>query len=87
MNIIQLHLEISKWRDDQVLQLTGVPQWIKSNVKFLYFISALCGSSFSAISLCNSYLLFLNMFSMGLPQHHKAIFATKRFFSIVLFEV
>ena len=87
MNIAQLHSEISKWRDDEVLQLTGVPHWIKINVKFLYFITAICGSSFSAVSLCNSYLLFFNVFSMGLPQHHKSIFASKRFFSIVLFEV
>ena len=86
LNIIQLHFEISKWRADTILQQTGVTQWIKSNVKVLYLLTALCGSSFSAVCLCNSYLLLLNMFSMGLPMYHKSIFTSKRFISVVLFE-
>ena len=87
MNVTQLHLEISKWRDDEILQQTGVSKWIKSNVKMLYFITAISGSSFASVSICNSYLLFWPIFSMGLPQYHKSIFTNKRFTSVVLFEV
>ena len=85
-NIIQLHFEILKWRGDSILKQTGVIKWIRSNVKLLFFVSVVCGSSFSAIALCNSYLLQLGFFSMGLSRYHRAIFQNKRFFSIVLLE-
>ena len=85
-NILQLHFEISKWSKDQVLSTTPVRGWIRSRVKFLYCIAVLCGSSFSAIQLCNSYLFKLSLFSMGLSRYHKNLFQTKRFASIVLLE-
>ena len=86
-NVIPLHFEISKWTQDIVLKDTQVPSWVKRNTKFLYFLSVITGSSFTAISLCNSYLFRWSIFSMGLPQYHRSIFQTKRFFSVVLLEV
>ena len=86
-NIIQLHLQISKWTKDRILKHTPLPQWINFNLKFLYCISVLCGSSFSAIALCNSYLFQIPLFSMGLSHYHRSIFQNKRFWSIVCLEV
>ena len=86
-NVIQLHYEIGKWSTDPVLAPTPVSGWIRSKVKFLYFISIACGSSFSAVQLCNSYLFKMNIFSMGLSRYHKNRFQTQRFSSIVLLEV
>ena len=86
-NILQLHFEIGKWSSDPVLRKTPVPGWIRSRVKLLYLISIVCGSSFSAVQLCNSYLFKLSVFSMGLSRYHKNLFQTKRFSSIVLLEV
>ena len=86
-NILQLHFEISKWQKDTILRKTGVSNWIKSNVRLLYFVSVISGSSFSAISLCNSYLFQLSVFSMGLSKYHQSIFQNKRFYSVVLLEV
>ena len=70
-NLIQLHIEISKWINDRlILANTGVKLWIKSKVTFLYLLSILSGSSFSCISLVNSNLFQLSIFSMGLSRYH-----------------
>ena len=86
-NIIPLHLEISKWTQNDILKQTAVPQWIKRHTKVLYLLSVVTGSSFSAISLCNSYLFKWDVFSMGLPHYHRSVFQNTRFFSVVLLEV
>ena len=86
-NLLQLHLEISKWTNDSILNHTHASYWIKSKVKVLFLISVVCGSSFSAVALCNSYQFQLSAFSMGLSRYHSSIFQNKRFFSIVLLEV
>ena len=86
-NVLQLYYEIGKWSKDPVLQPTPVSGWIRSKVKFLYFVSIVCGSSFSAVQLCNSYLFKMKIFSMGLSRYHKNRFQTQRFASIVLLEV
>ena len=65
---------------------SGVPYWIKDNLRTLYFLSAISGSSFSAIALCNSYLFQLPVFCMGLPYYHQSKFQNKRFFFVVLIE-
>ena len=49
-------------------------------------MSAVTGSAFSAIALCNSYLFQLPIFCMGLPYYHQLKFQNKRFFSVVLLE-
>ena len=85
-NVLQLHFEVLKWLKDPALKNTQAYHWVKTKVKLLYFISVICGSSFSAIALCNSYLLQLSPFSMGLSRYHRSIFQNKRFFSIVLLE-
>ena len=66
---------------------TRVRTWIKSRIKLVYFLSFICGSSFSTITLCNSCLYQLNVFSMGLSKKQMAIFQNKRIFSIVCLEV
>ena len=85
-NIAQLHLEISEWTNDPIIQYTTAAHWIKSRIKALYILSVICGSSFSAIALCNSYLLQIPMFCMSLSLYHQRLFAKKRFFSVVLIE-
>ena len=86
-NVIQLYYEIGQWSKDPVLTPTPVSGWLRSKVKFLYFISIVCGSSFSAVQLCNSYLFKMKIFSMGLSRYHKNRFQTQRFASIALLEV
>ena len=85
-NLFQLHIEVLKWTSDPILVNTQVPVWIESNMKYIYMMALLSGSSFSAINLSNSYLLYLSLFSMGLSKYHKKLFQSKRFFSIILFE-
>lgn len=85
MNIYQLHKEIGIWMlNPDCSQIVG--PWIKKRVKFLYTLSFICGSSFSAIELCNSHLFELAIFSAGLPNRMVWIFKNKRFFSVVLLE-
>ena len=86
VNITQLHMALTSWTNDTIIEYTSASQWIKQRTKLLYLLSAICGSSFSAIALCNSYLLQLSVFSMALSQYHQRLFARKRFFSIILFE-
>ena len=86
-NITQCYFEFKQWNSDILFRNSLLSEWIKKNVKICYFISVICGSSFSAIALCNSYLYQINAFSMGLPMYHQRSFKTKRFFSIVLLEV
>ena len=88
LNVFQMHKQLNHWaHNDPILKQTQTPQWIKSYVRLLYFFAIICGSSFSAVALCNSYLFRFKMFSMGLSRYHKSIWKNKRFFSIVLFEV
>ena len=92
VNVYQLHVEISKWNDDAAssngnLSTKQVSHWIESRIKFVYVLSFISGSTFSSISLLNSYLFELEMFSMGLSKHQKASFQNKRIFSVVLLEV
>ena len=84
--MIQLHKQVQRWRRDSMLQRTNVIFWFDEYLKMLYLVSVICGSSFSAIALFNSFLLRLDVFGMGLSQYHRRQFQTKRFFSIVLFE-
>ena len=78
INLIQLQSEIKKWLEDgdtrQILN-----SWIKSNVKILYGVSIIFGSSFSGIELCNSNLFQWYIFYMNLPRMYKRIFKHKRF--------
>ena len=88
VNVGQLHNEIKHWRDNQNETVNSQACiWIKSRIKIIYIITFICGSSFSTISLCNSYLFQLNIFSMGLSKKQLAIFKNKRIFSVVLLEV
>lgn len=87
VSLIQLNIQLSKWKNDVILANTDVLIWVQNKVIFLYFVAVICGSSFTAIALCNCYLLQQSTFSMGLSNYHKRKFQNKRFFSIVLFEV
>ena len=86
VNLYQLHCELSKWLVDPILIKTECPLWMLTFVKSLYTIAVVTGSSFSAVSLCNSNLFRLRIFSMGLSRFHQKNFQNKRFFSIVLLE-
>ena len=85
-NIWQLQSQLTKWTNDPILNKTGVSKWIQTNVKSMYLISVFSGSCFSAIALCNSYLLQLSVCSMGLSHYHQSIFWKKRFVCVVLLE-
>lgn len=77
INVTHLHMEISRRCDNSILRLTGISKLITSN--------SICGSLSGAESLCNLYLFFSSMFTIGLPQHHKNIETNVA--SIVLFEI
>ena len=85
-NIVQLHNEVGKWTKDDILIEIDMPGWISTYMKFVFIIALICGSSFSAVNLSNSRFLEMSLFTMNLPQYHRKLFETKRFFSIVLFE-
>ena len=84
-NIFQLHKEISIWINDVDIN-SVIILWIEQNIKYLYFVSIIFGSSFTAIELSNCGLFCLNKCNMGLNKHQLAIFANKRLFSVILFE-
>eukprot|EP01084_Bolivina_argentea_P076852 139328_1 len=60
--------------------------WFANNALWLYTLSFITGSSFSAVSMLNSHLFSLDLFSMGLSQRNIGYFHTKRVYSIVLIE-
>ena len=84
--LIQLHLQMSEWSEDAVLKNTDVTKWISSNITLVYLLAVLTGSSFTAIDICNCYLLKLSIFCMGLSEYHKTHFQIKRFFSVIMIE-
>ena len=87
INLVQCHFSLSKWIQHPILKTTSVPSWIDKSAKMVYFLSVVCGSSFSAIKLVNSYLFEWEIFSMGLPSYYLAKFDRKRFISVVVLEV
>ena len=74
----QLQNEIKLWMDD-IDSKNIIPIWIKNNIKFLYLLTILTGSSHSAVGICNSNLFSLNIFDMGLNKRQLAIFNNKRY--------
>ena len=48
----------------------SIKNWLSKYAKFLYLMSALSGSAFSAVELCNSYLFALKVFEMNLTQSY-----------------
>eukprot|EP01083_Nonionella_stella_P114118 337062_1 len=63
-----------------------VRTWLASRANVLYFASIITGSSFAAVSLCNSYLFQLGVFDMGLTRNEIHAFMYKRVYSVVLLE-
>eukprot|EP01083_Nonionella_stella_P307041 1077641_1 len=63
-----------------------VQGWLASRSNMLYFTSFITGSSFAAVSLCNSYFFQLDAFDMGLTKKQIQAFAYKRVYSVVLLE-
>ena len=84
INVFQLNKQIKVWSNDRQ---SDVHSWIQSRIKLMYILTFICGSSFSMISLCNSHMFRLRIFSMGLSSKQLAVFKNKRIFSIVLLEV
>ena len=60
--------------------------WLAENARFLYFISILAGSSFTAIDLMTSNVFGLTIFSFDLSKRDRIMFKRKRIYSIVLLE-
>eukprot|EP01083_Nonionella_stella_P077276 210929_1 len=63
-----------------------VRAWLGSRSSMLYFASIITGSSFAAVSLCNSYFFQLEAFDMGLTKKEIQAFMYKRVYSVVVFE-
>eukprot|EP01083_Nonionella_stella_P261123 889472_1 len=63
-----------------------VRQWLSRRSNLLYFTSIITGSSFTAVSLCNSYMFQLDVFDMGLTRNDILAFMYKRVYSVVLLE-
>ena len=89
-NVFQLSKEIETWKkesNDEIFGSSEVYSWVRGRIKLIYIISFICGSSFSAVALLNSYLFKLELFSMGLSRKQRFVFENKRIFSIVFLEV
>eukprot|EP01084_Bolivina_argentea_P022758 42324_1 len=90
-SIIQLATISNKyWINDKnesvfyVVNNAAIRVWFAKYVYFLYILSVLTGSSFSATSLFNSNLYGLSIFDMGLSESTLAHFKTKRIYSVIL---
>ena len=82
MTIYQLHAAIKQWK-----KYDPLCQWLSHNIKLLYFISIITGSSFSAVEICTSNLYNLNIFDMPLSKTQIIQYQTNSVYSTVLFEV
>ena len=85
LNIRQLIIQMRSWRKNPHIKNIIEP-WAQAYMRLLIFLSVLSGSAFTAVELCNSGILSINAFQMGLPRRERAIFKNKKFFSVVLFE-
>ena len=81
----QLQHEIGRWLKDSHNK-DSINSWLNENLRMLYLLSIISGSSFSAIELCNSNIFQLSKFNMSLTKSQKARFRNKRVFSVVLLE-
>ena len=87
INLLQLQYEIRyKWTKNDVYTKLIVQPWLTTNIRFLYLLSIISGSAFSAIELCNSNLFQWPIFYMNLPRMNRQIFKNKRLYSIIIFE-
>ena len=77
-----INKEIWLWTNDKILTVTSASNWIENNLRILYLITFICGSSFSSVALVNSNLFKLRIFSMGLSNYHKKNFKPKDFFQL-----
>merc|ERR1719266_822921 len=60
--------------------------WFEDYMMFLFLLSFICGSTFSAVELTNSNLFGHRMFSMGLSKYDKMTFKQHRLWSVVVAE-
>ena len=82
ITLFQLYFTIKKWkRTDELCQ------WLSNNVKILYFICVIMGSSFVGVELCTSNLFNMKLFDMPLSRSQLMQFQTKSIYSTVLLEV
>ena len=86
ITLYQLGQFVEDWIENQETK-DMVKPLLNTHIRKLYFLSIICGSSHSAVSLCNSNLFRLKLFDMGLTKRQKAVFDNARFWSSVLFEV
>ena len=77
LNLYQLTKEIKIWMQDCDTRHV-LNTWINSNVKILFGISIISGSSFSGIEFCNSNLFEWYVCYMNLPRRYRQKFKHKR---------
>ena len=82
IGLLQLNKEIKIWKRNDDLK-----EWISDNITFLYILSIITGSSFTAIQLCSSNIFNLHLFGMPLNKMEMQHYQTQRLFSTVLLEV
>ena len=82
LTLYQLYHSINQWRRNDELS-----QWLTHNIKLLYIISILTGSSFAGVRLCSSNLFNMGHFDMPISKTKLIEFQTQSIYSIVLLEV
>ena len=82
LTLYQLYHSINQWRRNDELS-----QWLTHNIKLLYIISILTGSSFAGVRLCSSNLFNMAHFDMPISKTKLIEFQTQSIYSIVLLEV
>ena len=85
MNFVVLERSQRKWIKDSSIKY-AVSRWLLKYNKKLILLTALCGSAFAAIELCNSRAFRRGLFNMGLTESHIKKFQAKRIYSTVIFE-
>ena len=83
ITLYQLYVQLKKWEKQSV----DLGEWISTNASFLYFMSIVTLSPFTAIKLCRSHLFNLSQFSMPLTRLQSSKFQSQRLYTIILLQV
>eukprot|EP01084_Bolivina_argentea_P109212 195184_1 len=82
LSLIQVYYYSRKYWN----KYNSVREWLLTHSKWLYILSILTGSSFSAIEILNSSFLGVYCFEMGLSNKQIILFKTQRVYSIIMLE-
>jgi len=81
VSVYQLSVELKKWRGSD-----EVDQWLSTNAKWLFLVSGISGSAFTAVRLARSDPFQLALFQLPLSKMQLNKFLNKELFSTVLLE-